>query len=277
MQEEIAKYNNTDYVIDKPSQHPIDKPGYVNFYNPYRHWQGKSRFARDVAFFTHPGEIDQWNAAMQCDAAIVMCDQYRQALIDAGMYWKRIHRVHLGIDERYRDCRLRIFHPGRMVISGEYQARKGWDDWKRLMELDWLDCIRSEGMLTDEQMRDEYMKADVIVSTATMEGGPMGCIEALAMGKTYIGRAGVGVHDEYAKHIARYHNHDELVVKLWQAYKEKEAKQCAVRANVWPLCASQIWEVIAGTTKTESKPIPVELGRRGNPKKFVRPCIVHII
>lgn len=225
-------------------EYVVEGSNAVNVFIPYRAWHLNTGKAKSLVFFTHPGDTGQWNAAMQCDAAIVMCNQYRQALIAAGMEEGRVTRIHFGIDEQYRDCRLRIFHPGRMVISDEYQGRKGWEDWKRLMECDWLHCIRSEGLLTDEQMHDEYMKADVIVSTATMEGGPMACIEALAMSKLYLGRAGVGLHDEYVRHIERYHDSDELVINLFTKYKEKESRKNAVGLNQWPLCAQQIWDVI---------------------------------
>lgn len=275
LQEELAKHNDTDYVIDEPTLQPVDRPGYVNFYNPYRHYYKRSRFARDVVFFTHPGDMERWNDAMQCDAAIVMCRQYRRALIDAGMHWKRIHRIHLGIDEQYRDCSLRIFHPGRMIMSGEYQARKGWDYWQQLMALDWLHCIRSEGLLTDEQMHDEYLKADVVVSAATMEGGPMGCIEALAMGKQYVGRAGVGVHDEYAPYIKRYADYDELIKILEYEYKVKHCRQTATTNNAWPLCAKQIWDIITGTVQMPSSTTKVSTDSKGRQRR-VTPVIVNL-
>jgi hypothetical protein len=223
----------------------------VNVFVPYRAWHLNACKAKSIVLFTHPGDLDKWNAAMQCDAAIAMNEQYRQALIDNGMDAAKVHRINYGIDEVYRDCRLRIFHPGRMVATDEYMGRKGWSDWQRLMECDWLVCKRSEGLLSQEQMMDEYLKADVIVSTATMEGGPMSCIEALALGRPYIGRQGVGLHDEYADVILRYKDYDGLFCMLFEKYKAKEKRNRQVILNSWAVCAAYVWKVIGDTIGKE--------------------------
>lgn len=231
-------------VVVTSGQHIIKSVNAVNVFTPYRAWKDDNGSAKSVVFFTHPGDIDKWNAATKCDAAIVMNEQYRQMLIDNGMDANKVHRINYGIDEQYRDCRLRIFCPGKMVASDEYIERKGWDDWQRLMKCEWLVCKRSEGLLTKEQMLDEYLKSDVIVSTATLEGGPMACIEALALDKPYIGRAGVGLHDEYKDYIWRYKDYDGLACILFEAYKVKEKRSRQVIANSWPLCAEHVWKVI---------------------------------
>ena len=179
-----------------------------------------------------------------------MNEQYRQMLIDAGMDAGKVHRIHYGIDEVYRDCRLRIFHPGRMVATDEYMGRKGWSDWQRLMQCEWLVCKRSEGLLSQEQMLDEYLKADVIVSTATMEGGPMACIEALALGKPYIGRKGVGLHNEY-QWITRYDTCEALLLALTDMYRIKQRRCEQVAGNTWTLCAAAVWKVIGDTIGRE--------------------------
>jgi hypothetical protein len=222
---------------------PVDEDGHINFYNPYRYFK-KSDKAKDVVLFTHPEDLEQWAAALNCDIAVVMCEKYRRQLIDEGVDESRIYRINFGIDEQYRDCRLRIFHPGWMLRNDKYMERKGWNDWQLLMGCGWLECKRSEGLLTPDQMKDEYLKAEVIVSTATMEGGPMGCVEALAMGRPYIGRQGVGLHDEYRKDILRYKDYDALVLLLWQLYQHKEKRSKAVIANQWCLCAHEVWGAI---------------------------------
>jgi len=242
MQDYVLSMAPTNVKCDIVEE-PVDIAGHINFYNPYRYFR-KSMYARDVVFFTHPEDDAQWEAALNCDIAVVMCEKYRLQLIDQGMDEDRVYRINFGIDEQYRDCRLRIFNPGWMARNDKYMHRKGWADWKMLMECDWLDCKRSEGLLTQEQMKDEYLKADVIVSTATMEGGPMACLEALAMAKDYIGRIGVGLHDEYVGWIERYHDYDSLLELLKKRHKWKRLRNDEVVVNQWAQCASDVWRAI---------------------------------
>jgi hypothetical protein len=242
MQDYVLSYAPDNAQCDIVEE-PIDEIGHINFFNPYRYYS-RSKYAWDVVFFTHPEDLEHWQAALQCDVAVVMCDKYRQQLIDEGMDESRIYRIDFGIAECFQDHRLRILNAGWMARNDKYMARKGWDEWKCLSECDWLHCVRSEGMLTQEQLITEYKMADAIVSTATLEGGPMACLEALAMGKPYIGREGVGLHDEHRKEIIRYRDYDHLVMILDRMYQVKHERAKAVMANQWPLCAQQVWSAI---------------------------------
>jgi hypothetical protein len=239
----IIDYAPADVVVTQ-GNHVATGANAVNVFVPYRKYVEDTGRAKNVVLFTHPGDEERWAAAMKCDAAIVMNEQYGQMLIDEGMDAGKIHRIHFGVDDIFHDCRLRIFNPGKVVATDEYQGRKGWSDWKMLMECDWLVCKRSEGLLTQEQMKDEYLRADVVVSTATLEGGPMACLEALAMGKDYIGRIGVGLHDEYAGWIERYHDYDALLELLKKRYRLKKLRNDKVIANQWAQCASDVWRAI---------------------------------
>lgn len=260
MQDQIMAYAPGNVKCDITEQ-PIDEEGHVNFYNPYRYYK-KSEYAKDVVFFTHPEDLEHWQAALECDVAVVMCDLYRQELINEGVSEDKIYRINFGIDEVFRDCRLRIFNPGWMARNDKYMARKGWDEWKCLSECDWIDARRSEGTLSQEQMVIEYKMADAIVSTARLEGGPIGCLEALAMGKPYIGREGVGLHDEYRKHIIRYKDYDNLVMILDCLYQIKKGRHNAVLANQWPMCAQEVWSAIGSVVNDvliygKPRPLPV--------------------
>ena len=226
-----------------------DAPGHVNIFSPYRLYR-KSEHAKDIVFFTHPEDMRQWEAAHECDVAVVMCAKYRDELIVDGMDAAKVHLIHAGVDDIYKDHRLRVLNPSRMDISENYKARKGYDTWQRLCALPWVNCICTGGGMTSEQVHDEYLKADVVVSTATVEGGPMACYEALSMGKVYYGRAGVGLHDE-TEGVIRYADGDELESMLLEVYADKLRRAQGVENKTWDAWNNQWWKLIgdvAGST-----------------------------
>jgi len=226
---------NCDYVY-------ADAPGHVNIFSPYRLYR-KSKHAKDIVFFTHPEDMHQWRAAHECDEAVVMCAKYRDELIADGMDAARVHLIYAGVGDVYKDYRLRVLNPSRMETNENYKARKGFDTWQRLCSLPWLNCTCTGGDMTPGQVSEEYLKADVIVSTATLEGGPMACYEALSMGKPYYGRAGVGVHDE-TEGATKYASDDELECLLMQAYSEKYARAQCVKDRSWKAWATDWWKLI---------------------------------
>ena len=221
---------------------PTDAPGHVNVFNPYRYYR-KSKHAKDIVFFTHPEDMPQWKAAHDCDCAVVMCEKYGLELIADGMEPAQVRLIHAGVGDIYKNSRLRALNVGRMETNAGYAQRKGMDTWKRLQVLPWIDCINTGGEMTQSQVYEEYLKADVVVSTALVEGGPMACYEALSMGKPYYGRAGVGVHDEIGA-VIKYQDDDDLEHELYSAYTEKLNRAMAVKDRSWSKFAADWWQVI---------------------------------
>jgi hypothetical protein len=218
---------------------PRDEPGVINYYNNYRRWKGKSDYAADVVLYTHPEEMPLWDAAMQCDKAITINQQYTDMLIDAGMHPDKVQYIKMGGGEQ--DCRLRVFMPTRM--HAYVFNRKGISLYRRLLELDYLDVTCSEGVMSADQVEQEYQRCDCVVSTATMEGGPLSCLEALGRGIPYYGRQGVGIHDELDTVIA-YHNDDDLIDLLYHAYKRKQWHHDSVQDYTWRGWANQHWHML---------------------------------
>jgi hypothetical protein len=244
---------------------PIDAPGHVNVFNPYRYYK-KSQYAKDIVFFTHPEDLPQWEAAHGCDCAVVMCEKYRDELIADGMEPAQIRLIHAGVGDIYKNARLRVLNVGRMEANHGYMTRKGIDTWKRLQALSWMDCINTGGDMTQSQVYEEYLKADVVVSTALVEGGPMSCYEALSMGKPYYGRVGVGVHDEIEQ-VIKYHDDDELEHELYSAYTEKLNRAMAVKDKSWNRFVSEWWKVIGDIAGEVLPPTIAQPKVKAKPKR----------
>jgi glycosyltransferase involved in cell wall biosynthesis len=218
----------------------VDEPYTINYYNPYRHWKGKSRRALDVVFCTHPEREQTFYAsARAADAVVMMCNQYRAGIIGMGVQAERVHVIHPGVDDRYKDTRLRVFAPSRMDYAC---ARKGPDVWKRLSGETWLDCVTSNGRMTEEELLTEYRRCDVVVSTATLEGGPMSVIEGLALGKPVVARAGVGWVDEFPE-VMKYQIEEQLLEVLRDLHAAKQRRAESVARYTWAACAAAHWDL----------------------------------
>lgn len=257
-------------IINQAHDNAVDSYGVINYYIPYRSFRKKSSIAVDVAMFTHKEVIPVWEQAKQeCDAGIALSKQYYDdiaAMPDAQL-------IKAGIDDFFYDCRLRVFMPSRMM-SYTFN-RKGIDTFRRLKQLSWLDVTVTEGSMTAHRLHTEYLMADCVAMLSTMEGLPMACIEALSLGKPYLGRAGVGVHDDI-KGVIRYRDDDHLIAILEAMYKVKQRRHNSVAAYRWNHWAEQHWQMfdmLADKYSLEyhqkQSPIPISTGRH------VRPVIIR--
>lgn len=230
------------HVETRSTRCQVDGPGVIN-YGLYRQFQRKSAHAKDVIFFSHPGDIDQWNkAARWCDHAIVMCERYRRDLIDKqGLPPEKVTLIYPGVDARYRQPRLRVFNPSRMEVYRD--RRKGPDTWRMLESLPWLECICSRGNMSEDEVLRQYERADVVVSTATVEGGPMALLEGLAMGMAVVARKGVGLADDFPQ-VIRYDD-DAHLVRILEMLAKIKASMSSVPPNTWEDYAAQHWGVFS--------------------------------
>ena len=219
MQEEIIKYAPSDIRISF-SGVSLDEPKVINYYNPYRIYREKSKYALDVAFCTHPEIMDTWDKFVaEADHVICMCEQYKD-MVSAKRKPGSVSLIYPGIDPEYYEHRLRIFNP--VMMTGK--PRKGINDWEFLKKIDWLICQCTDGKLTKEQVLACYLACDIVVSTSLLEGGPMLILEAAALGKLCFARKGVGFVDDFAKDFPNLHTYStlmELVDLLQQAYLSK--------------------------------------------------------
>jgi hypothetical protein len=243
---------------------PVDELGVINYHNNYRIYKSKSRHARDVVFFTHPEptEIATWNrAAKEADHCVVMCGRYRDELIADRVPADKVTLIYPGVDAAFRDVRLRVFNPSRMSINGEYRKRKGADLWQRLECEPWIHAICSDGEMDADRVQAECRAADVIVSTATMEGGPMSLFEALTLGKPCVISRGVGAVDDFAEsslvktYIAG--DYKTLINSLYFWYERKEACHAGDPGFTWDKWAAAHWDLFQRLADTMPPASPV--------------------
>lgn len=261
MQQEIIKRAPRDVTITSGDA-PVDKHGVVNYYNPYRGYNRKSAHATDVVFCTHPElESHFYQAAHEADHVIVMCKKYRDEIIERGKLADQVTLIYPGVDEEFRDKRLRIFNPARMHASAAYAERKGANLWNALCKEPWIDAICSNGTLTRKQLLQEYRACDAVVSTALMEGGPMCVLEGLAIGKPVVAPEFVGLVDDLISHksLKRYRagNYDELLSCLRQLWQDKQ--NAGMSCFTWQAWAGEHWRVfsaLAPAVFTKPDPLP---------------------
>lgn len=215
MQQAIIKQAPHDVEITEGGE-AIDEPRTINWYNPYRIYRKKSKYALDVAFCTHPEIESTWNQVIkEADHITCMCKQYYEQIAEQR---ENVSLIYPGVDPEYYNTKLRVFNPVMMTGS----ARKGFADWQMLMKLEWLDCHCSEGKLTRDQLLAYYLAADVILSTATMEGGPMSIFEAAALNKLCFAKKGVGLVDDFTfPNLRTYSNTIQLIEMLKELYYNK--------------------------------------------------------
>lgn len=226
---------------------PIDAPGVVNYYNPYRGYTKKSRHARDVVFCTHPGLERTWNRASQeADHVVTMCDKYRQELVAAGIPARKVTTIHPGADASFRDTRLRVWNPSRMHLNESYKTRKGGDLWDELSKEPWINAVCSEGGISADRVYLEYLGADVVLSTAILEGGPMSLVEAVQLGKPCVMPRGVGLVDDVESPlIVRYAPGDYSGVMriLHEFYEEKQMRIRSLLDWTWERWGETHWQI----------------------------------
>lgn len=234
-------------------ERPINQPGVINYYNPYRGYRHKTQ-GHDVVFCTHPEIPATWaRATQEADHIVVMAHKWKQHLIEQGVPEHKITHVPPGVDAWFLDLRLRIFNPCKMP-DGSYGERKGKRLWSRLCHEPWLECICSGGAMSEDELRLQYLACDVVVSTAVPkyggEGGPMSCKEGLALCKPTVMPADIGLVDEHADHpcLLRYPagDYEALIEVLKPLYHAKVNAKMAAADWTWEAWGKAHWQIFNG-------------------------------
>ena len=201
------------------SSEPVDNTETVNFFALYKWFRKPLRHARSIIFCTHP-EPNNWFtiSAKMADAVVVMAQQYGDLLIRAGVPANRVHLIRPGVSIAFCNRKIRVFNPS-LFAGNQRSQRKGLALWNALCATGEFDCVASNGTMSQEQVIDEYRRADVIVSTAKIEGGPMSVIEAHAMCKPFVGPRGVGWIDDLCEPAYEAGNLTDLKKKLYEAMR----------------------------------------------------------
>ena len=200
------------------SQSPIDKEIVdIYYYFAFENFKRKTN-KLDVGFFTHPNNNEFRIIGKKLDHCIVMAKQYESMLLSSGIPKKNISLIYPGVSKDFRP-KIKILNPVKMTTK-ERQKRKGKELWDRVCSLPFVQAECSNGKYTKKELLDLFHSSDIILSTSTLEGGPMCIIEGLSCGKPVIARKNVGFVDDI-NGILTYSNFEELKNILESIYKDK--------------------------------------------------------
>lgn len=164
------------------------------------------------------------SAAKAVDVAISHSNKYARWLRDQGLH--NVIQVIPGVDLDKFKMRTNFHEKGKFVvgyIGRQYtsSSRKNPTLLKKISELPFVDFRTTGGKLSQDQIPGFYADLDVVVSPATVEGGPMAIQEALAVGVPVICFDGVGVADEFKLGVLKVKSPEEFINKLKELYETK--------------------------------------------------------
>jgi len=139
--------------------------------------------------------------------------------------------------------KLSVRFVGRMYSSSN---RKNPNLLKRIAGLPFVNFESSDGNIKPVQMPAFYSSADLIVSPATVEGGPLAVQESLASGRPIICYEDVGVANEFDDGVIKVPFGDEdafigRIEKFWQKKQYKYYHQHATRLRMRSQVESFTW------------------------------------
>ena len=254
---------------------PMNQAGVINYYNPYRGFRHKTH-GHDVVFCTHPERPALWDkATREADHIIVMAEKWKRHLTEQGIPEHKITHVPPGVDSWFLDPRLRIFNPCKMP-DGSYGARKGRGLWQRLCAEPWLECICSGGAMSEAELHLQYLACDAVVSTAVPdyggEGGPMSCLEGLALCKPTVMPAGIGLVDEHADHpcLLRYPvgDYGALIAVLKPLYHAKVNAKMPAADWTWEAWGKGHWQIFQRLMPSQQPCVPQPQANKKVPLYF---------
>lgn len=131
--------------------------------------------------------------------------------------------------DKYPDAR--IVTTGKDFINVDFCEKIRFDSYKRylnkLVDKNRLkDKIIFKGLLTAEQMRDEYLSANVFVSPSTIENSPNSVGEAMILGcpvvASYVGGTMDMIKDKYEGYLYQPSSTEMLAYYICQIFENQE-------------------------------------------------------
>lgn len=226
--------NHPEHVSVSINKEKIDEFNTLNYYvvwhiiknNNKAHYSKK---ALDVLFCPHPDDRTCYPTLKGASHNTFMCTKYYQEAIKNGVEKDKCTLIYPGIDGMFFDRRLRLFHPAWTQGRGK---RKGAEIWEKLKDIEWLNCIGSEGEMSKQELLLNFHAADVIGCFATIEGGPMMLAEAYSIGKPIIIGDNIGLIEDFKnkgfidnKRIITYYPINlETVLPILRQFYDKKIK-----------------------------------------------------
>lgn len=166
------------------------------------------------------------SAARQADCSISHSKKYADLLKESGI--KNVIQIMPGIDldlfrleniEREKSDKLIIGWIGRSYSSS---IRKNEIFLQKISKLNFIDLRITGGEVKEIDMPNFYKMCNLIVSTSTIEGGPMSHLESAAIGKPFLCFDNVGTSRELNEGTIRVQNEQDFIDRITDFWKNKE-------------------------------------------------------
>jgi glycosyltransferase involved in cell wall biosynthesis len=259
---------HSKHTIIKNSKDRCDVTHYLPYYEvpadpnkPCTAWFSHQESRSDL----HKKFID---AAKVVDVAISQSARYAKMLRDNHdlhnviqvMAGTDLDKFKLRESVNIKSKKLIVGHIGRQYTSSN---RKNPSLINKISQLPFVDFRATEGKLKPNQIPKFYRDLHVVISPATIEGGPMCVQEALAVGVPIVCLDNVGVANEFKLGVLIANNNDHFVEILEEMYRTKshiaewadpnvmERMRAQVEKFTWKWFADQhdkIWQMV--TTKS---------------------------
>ena len=160
--------------------------------------------------------------------------------------------------------KLIVGYVGRQYTSSD---RKNPNLLNKICKLDFIDFRTTGGKLKPDQIPKFYRGLHIVISPATIEGGPMAVQESLACGVPIVCMNGVGVANEFKNGVMRANNNDHFIKILKDMYSTKsyfehwaktevmKEMRKQIESQTWEKFVSehdQIWNIIPTTKQMNS-------------------------
>lgn len=225
--DEFKKHSVHEIIVN--SKLPCDVNHALPYYEPF-----PNNSATKTAWFSHqegkqPLHDKFINAAKTVDFAFSHSKKYMCMLINEHGV-NNIKQVMPGVDlnlfaqrgpRKSKTGKLIVGYVGRHYISSN---RKNPGLLQKIQNLSYVEFRATNGKLQSKDMPGFYADADVIVSAATVEGGPMSVQETLACGTPMVCFEDVGVSNEFGEGIIRvpFGKEDIFLIRLLDMWQNKD-------------------------------------------------------
>jgi glycosyltransferase involved in cell wall biosynthesis len=147
--------------------------------------------------------------------------------------------------ERPKNDKLVVGYVGRQYSSS---SRKNPALLKKIGELPFVDLRITGGKVADKNIPEFYAGLDIVVSPATIEGGPMSIQEALAVGTPVMCFGDVGVAQEFNVGVIKVSKNDQnntflsRLEVLWKTKSYEQYRHAGIMHQMRNQVLSQTWK-----------------------------------
>lgn len=207
---ELKKYSaslpGVSVVTNEKDQAKYD---IVHFIPYYEYHEGYAHGSISTAWFSHREEKrkdlkDAFSTAAQgVDAAFSHSKKYADLIKENN--WKPecdIYQVVPGVGNEFKaklseNKKLTVGYVGRSYISTDRKNTSFVNMLAQVCRKNGIDFKITGGKMDYGKIPNFYAQSHLIVSPATIEGGPMSLLEAIKCGKPFLCLDGVGMADEF--------------------------------------------------------------------------------